>query len=66
MSCKSICFSNKHGLCSGGFRPSVKGRPGHQDPEIKGGGGGSGLKKEFFGPLGLNLDPSLVYGRKKV
>ena len=63
MSCKSICFSNKHGLCSGGFRPSVKGR----DPQIKGGGGGGGgLKKEFFGPLGLNLDPSLVYGRKKV
>ena len=31
----------------------IRGRPGHQDPDIRGGGGGS--KKIFFGPLGLSL-----------
>ena len=39
---------------SGGSRPSDNGGPGHPDPEIKWGGGG-GLKKIFFGSLGLSL-----------
>ena len=44
-------------VCSGGFRPSDKGGgrgDGHPDPDIRG-GGGSGLKKFFFGPSGLIL-----------
>ena len=31
----------------------IRGRPGHLDPEIRGGGAVS--KKYFFGPLSLNL-----------
>ena len=30
----------------------IRGEPGHTDPEIKGGGGGDGLKKKMFQPFG--------------
>ena len=34
----------------------IRGEPGHPDPEITGGeGGGNGLKKNCFSPLGLSL-----------
>ena len=35
---------------SGGSRPSDKGGPGHPDPEMRGGGGGS-VSKIFFRPF---------------
>ena len=31
----------------------IRGVPGHPDPDIRGGGGG--LQKNIFGPLGLSL-----------
>ena len=36
----------------------IRGEPGHQHPDIRG-GGGSGLNKNFFRPFGRQLGPKI-------
>ena len=55
-----IPFERGRYLFSGKCRPSDKGeggggRPGHPDPEIRGGGGWPVSKKIYFGPSGLSF-----------